>query len=118
MNNGIPRGHFYVVQQLNQRKADENLSLVTRGIDENSNAMARYLANYGAKNCTQMVIITQMFGRIREIWSHDMGLGPVEEQFVVVYDEDLESEVVNGEGAVVNDEEAAIVGVQMDAMLG
>lgn len=39
-----------------------------------------------------MVIITQLFGRIYEIWSHE-GLGPVEYQFVTVYDEDKDGEV-------------------------
>lgn len=110
MNNGVPHEHLYIVQQLNQRKADENLSLVTRGIDTDSNEMAMYLARHGAENYKKMVIISQPFGRIHEIWSHDMGLGPVGEQFVAMFDEDLAGEVVNGEieeagGGLVNEEE-------------
>lgn len=97
MNNGVPQEHLYIVQQLNQRKADDNLSLISRGIDTDSNAMAMYLARHGAENYKKMVIISQPFGRIHEIWSHDMGLGPVDDQFVALYDEDLVREVMNGE---------------------
>lgn len=33
------------------------------------------------------------FGRIREIWTNDMALGPLGDQFVVVFEEDLQAEV-------------------------
>ncbi|KAL1831849.1 hypothetical protein ACET3Z_001500 [Daucus carota] len=36
--------HANVIQQLNQRKSDPNLTLVVRAIDESQNALARYLA--------------------------------------------------------------------------
>ncbi|KAK1394319.1 hypothetical protein POM88_013375 [Heracleum sosnowskyi] len=67
LNNGIPQEYLYVVQQLNQRKADINLSLVTRGVDRDSNAPARHLVSHGAKNYHRMVRITQITGRIHEI---------------------------------------------------
>lgn len=64
MNHGIVREHAYVTQQLNQRKTYENLNLVVRVIDADSNAMAIYLASHGAENYHRMVITEQPFNRI------------------------------------------------------
>lgn len=46
-------------------------------IDESANALARYIAIHGATNYDMMVIFANPFGRVRKIWSHDMGLGPI-----------------------------------------
>lgn len=101
--NGVPPKHEFVTPQMNTRKLDENWVLSTRPIDEDSNVLARYLAMHGAANHDRMVIYSIIFGRIREIWSHDMGLGPVGGQYVPVYEEDLEAGVINEE-VVVEDE--------------
>uniref|UniRef100_A0A175YKV8 Uncharacterized protein n=1 Tax=Daucus carota subsp. sativus TaxID=79200 RepID=A0A175YKV8_DAUCS len=42
-----------------------------------------------------MVIMSQPFGRVSELWSLDMGLGPVDPQFIPVHEEDINPEVVN-----------------------
>ncbi|KAK1393592.1 hypothetical protein POM88_012648 [Heracleum sosnowskyi] len=97
MLHGFPHDHAYVVQQLNQRKADDNLNLVVRAVDTDSNELAMYLARHGVEKYHRMVIIEQPFGRIHEIWSRDMGLGSVEERFQVVYENDIV------DGVVVND---------------
>ncbi|KAK1378001.1 hypothetical protein POM88_024745 [Heracleum sosnowskyi] len=91
---GVAQEHAYIIQQLNQRKSDDNLALVVRAVDEDSNEMARYLARYGAEHWTQMVLISEPFGRIAEIWSHDTGLGPIEARFMHVREEDLNRAVM------------------------
>ncbi|KAL1822270.1 hypothetical protein ACET3Z_009048 [Daucus carota] len=37
----------------------------------------------------------QPFGRVRELWSLDMGLGPVEPRFVAIHERDLHPVVDN-----------------------
>lgn len=106
MLNGVPLEHEFVIRQLNTRKSDENLVLVARPIDESSNEMARFLAMHGAANFDRKVIFTNIFGRIKEIWSHDMGLGPVEDQFDAINEKDLEDGVSNGDVEVLENEEA------------
>ncbi|KAK1404377.1 hypothetical protein POM88_003982 [Heracleum sosnowskyi] len=64
--------HRYVIQQINQRKADKNLFLKVMPVDEDANAMAIYLARHGAAHFVQMEVITQVFGRVFEIWCSDM----------------------------------------------
>lgn len=95
MTNGVLSEHEYVVRQLKTRKEDNNLTLVSRPIDEASNALARYLARYGAENFDRMMLFDQPFGRVRELWQNDTGLGPVGDQFVPVLIEDLDDAVVN-----------------------
>lgn len=56
--------------------------LKVRPIDADSNVMAIYLAQHVAAKWTQMIIIKNILGKIFMIWSNDMGLGPVEEQFL------------------------------------
>lgn len=108
MTNGVLPEHEYVVRQLDTRKEDNILTLVTRPIDEASNLLARYLARYGVETFDKMVLFDQPFGRVRELWQNDMGLGPIGEQFVRVLIEDLEDAVVN-EAPV---EEEPVVGVE------
>ena len=92
---GVNPEHAFVVQQLNQRKADINFEMEVTLCDHNANELASYLANYGAHNYKVMVVIPQPFGRVFELWSLDMGLGPVDQQFMVVHEADLIPEVVN-----------------------
>ncbi|KAK1393323.1 hypothetical protein POM88_012379 [Heracleum sosnowskyi] len=106
MMNGIPHEHAYVIQQLNQRKADDNLSLEVKGVDTDSNVMAHYLARVGAERWKKMVIIENIFGIIEEIWSSDMGLGPIEDQFVAVYKSYIaDGEVVNSNAGIEMDQD-------------
>lgn len=58
--------------------------LVSRPVDEDSNVLARYVARYGAEHYERMVIFANPFGRVREIWHHDMGMSPIGDQFVTV----------------------------------
>lgn len=81
--------HRYVVNQLEQRKADKNLRMEVRAITQEANLLARYLAQHGARTWNQLVIIEAPFGRIRELWFNDMGLGPLRNQFQEVWEEDL-----------------------------
>ncbi|KAK1371307.1 hypothetical protein POM88_037399 [Heracleum sosnowskyi] len=79
----------FIVQQLNQREADGNLVLTKRPIDEDSNALARYLARHGAENWKSMICNEEPFGRISELWSLDMGLGLIGGLFQIVLQNDL-----------------------------
>uniref|UniRef100_A0A166CT15 Uncharacterized protein n=1 Tax=Daucus carota subsp. sativus TaxID=79200 RepID=A0A166CT15_DAUCS len=67
-----------------------------------------------------MVVIAQPFGRVFELWSLEMGLGPMEPQFMAVNEADLGPEVVN-EGEVNEDdenEEMAVAGAGGLALAG
>lgn len=55
--------------------------------------MTRYLAHHGTHTWNRMMIIQAPFGRVREIWANDMGLGPLGEQFEEVLEGDLQAEV-------------------------
>lgn len=58
-----------------------------------------------------MVIMAEPFGRVFELWSHDMGLGSTEPRYMAVHEADIELVVLNGEEAPVaevEDEEASV----------
>lgn len=74
--------------------------------DDNANDLAAYLADHGARNYRVMVVIAQPFGRVFEIWNHDMGLGPVEPQFIAVNEEDVGLGVVQDADVLENVEDA------------
>lgn len=125
---GSPPEHEFVVQQLNQRKSDKNFKTEIRLADPEDNLLAVYLANHGAANWNRMVVIREMFGRVRELWMRDMGLGSAVERFQAVYEEDLdarrlEEEVVdpinvgNNEIEVAADQEGAGNGMEEDDMV-
>ncbi|KAK1353770.1 hypothetical protein POM88_052135 [Heracleum sosnowskyi] len=65
--------------------------------DTNCNELAIYLAEHGATNFDQMVVIEEPFGRIPHSWSLDMGLGSADIRFVAVYESDLRPQVINEE---------------------
>ncbi|KAK1357881.1 hypothetical protein POM88_051137 [Heracleum sosnowskyi] len=102
---GVIPEHRYVVNQLEQRKADRNLRMDVRAISQESNQFSRYLAQYGARHWTQLVIIEQPFGRIGELWNNDMGLGPVGAQFQEFWEADLQNEDEMQEEVLVQVEE-------------
>ncbi|KAK1390607.1 hypothetical protein POM88_018785 [Heracleum sosnowskyi] len=92
--------HAYILRQLNTRRRDNNFVLDVRLTDPGDNELATYLAEYGASRWNQMVVIKRPFGRVYELWSKDMGLGPVGPQFRAVHEEDLNVEVM--EDVVIN----------------
>lgn len=57
LTRGVVPEHDYMVQQLNQRKADQYLTWEVRTIDMDSNALAMYLSSHGADNYRRTVII-------------------------------------------------------------
>ena len=93
---GVHPEHQFVVQQLNQRKADANFDMEISLCDLEANALAEYLADYGAHHFKVMVVMAQPFGRVFELWSLDMGLGLVDQQFVAVHEADVAPVVDNG----------------------
>lgn len=78
---GGPPEHEFVLQQLNQRKADKNFKTKIRLVDPEDNMLAAYLARFGAENWKQMVVIRDMPERVRELWMLDMGLGRLRSVF-------------------------------------
>lgn len=109
---GVVPQHRYVVQQLQQRRADKNFKLDVRPIDANANALAAYLARYGAENWDRMVILTGPVGRVFEIWCNDMGLGPIGNQFMAVNELDIAPNVENNE----DDEAEELLQMDEDAL--
>ncbi|KAK1354849.1 hypothetical protein POM88_048105 [Heracleum sosnowskyi] len=87
----------YILRQLNTRRRDTNFALDVRLADPEDNELVVYLAEYGVAHWKQMVIIKKPFGRVFELWSKDMGLGPVGPQFRAVHEEDLNVEVMEDE---------------------
>ncbi|KAK1399086.1 hypothetical protein POM88_008949 [Heracleum sosnowskyi] len=78
---GAPEPQAPIVQQLNQRRQDENYRSKVFLTDFEDNALAVYLAEYGAQNFKEMVVMENPFGRVQELWSLDMGLGPIGPRF-------------------------------------
>lgn len=60
---GQPQYEF-ILQKLNQRRVDKNFVTEVRLVDREDNLLAAYLAEYGANNWKQMVIIEEPFGRV------------------------------------------------------
>ena len=96
---GAHPDHADLVQQLNQRRADRKFHMEVRLCEQNANALAAYLADYGAPNFKVMAIMAQPFGRVFELWSQDMGLGSADQRFVAVHEVELGPVVENGEDA-------------------
>ncbi|KAK1356363.1 hypothetical protein POM88_049619 [Heracleum sosnowskyi] len=71
-----------IVQQLNQRRQDNNYHSEVFLADFEDNAMTIYLAEYGARNFKDMVIMEEPFGRIEELWHLEMGLDPEQDDEV------------------------------------
>lgn len=51
------------------------MTLRVKAVSASENRLARYLALDEARNRTRLVLYRRMFGRVREIWMFDMGLG-------------------------------------------
>ena len=96
---GVHPDHQFIVQQLNQRQADRNFHMEVTLCDANANALATYLAEYGARNFKAMVVIAHPFDRVFELWGLDMGLGPVDQQSIAIHEADLDPAVEDGEDA-------------------
>lgn len=63
----INPNHLRVIQQLEQRKKDPNLTLNVKVVTVNENRISCYLDEDGARNKTGLVIFRRLFGRVREI---------------------------------------------------
>ena len=83
--------HANVIQQLNQRKSDPNLSLVVRAVEPSQNALARYLAQMGSLQRSRLVIVRRLFGEVKELWMLDMGLGTSKGNFDTMSEEEYEN---------------------------
>lgn len=102
----------FILQQLNQRRADKNFIGEVRLVDQADNMLAAYLAEYGARNWKEMVIIEEPFGRVEELWHYDMGLGYFGPRFRAVLQGEvnpaaLADEVVNPPNEAVNQGDVA-----------
>lgn len=80
--------HRDLIKSLNKRVSDKRLLLEISVVDDSVNQLARYLAEDGAANRTLPVWIKQPFGRVREIWHLDMGLGTTCNGFDLVTEEE------------------------------
>ncbi|KAK1381058.1 hypothetical protein POM88_027802 [Heracleum sosnowskyi] len=110
---GNDRKQQGLIQQLDQRKSDPNLTLEVDVIRESQNRLARFLATDGAQNRTRLVAFRRAFERVRELWRLDMGLGPVDElwRFQVIEEDEYQVRVEDEEEV-----EGMVNGLQM--MLG
>lgn len=82
--------HAGLIRQLEQRKKDPNLVLRVRVVSQSDNRLARWLAYDGANNRTRVVLYRRLFGRVKELWMLDMGLGPIQGNFQVVSEDEYE----------------------------
>ena len=95
-----------MVEQLNQRVSIGKLQLVKRVVVPSQNMLARYLAEDGAATKFRVVRMRRPFGRVRELWHLDMGLGFIggnfsvvdEDEYVAMQQQQMEVEV-NGQAA-------------------
>lgn len=94
----------YIIRQLNTRKEDKNSIIDVSTVGEECNRLAIYLAHHGVSNWDRMVSIEVPFGRVKELWYNDMGLGPVGPQFETIRERDLVDSVVQDNDEVVEDE--------------
>ncbi|KAK1378627.1 hypothetical protein POM88_025371 [Heracleum sosnowskyi] len=102
---GVILEHQYAVRQINTRKADKNSIIEIEVISDESNRLATYLAEHGARTWDRMVELEAPFGRFKEIWYNDTGLGPIGPQFETVCELDLAAAmIVNEDGGIVEDE--------------
>ncbi|KAK1373849.1 hypothetical protein POM88_030042 [Heracleum sosnowskyi] len=108
--------NWRVIQQLDKRKHDRKLRLHVDVIQETQNNLAAFLAVDGAHNRTRMVVFRRPFGRVREIWHLDMGLGLATGNFDLIEEEDYleiqqqEIEVEQVGDWLLNDEGSANIG--------
>lgn len=99
--------HSRVIQQLEQRKKDRNLKLVIRVCEASQNRLAQFLSVDGANNRNRLVVFRRSFGRVRELWRLDLGLGSVAE----VFDEYSEDEFLNmQEHEIINEDDGLVLG--------
>ena len=73
--NFIDPTHAELIRSLVHRTDDERLKLEICVVKQSRNQLARYLAEDGAVNRTMPVIFTHPFGRVRDLWHRDLGLG-------------------------------------------
>ncbi|KAL1803277.1 hypothetical protein ACET3Z_031924 [Daucus carota] len=59
--------HANMIQQLNQRKSDPNLTLIVRPVEASQNGLARYLAEIGPLQRYRLVVFKRLFGEVKEL---------------------------------------------------
>lgn len=94
--------HAGLIQQLEQRKRDPNLTLEVRVVGESENRLARWLAFDGAMHRTRVVLFRRLFGRVKELWMLDLGLGPINGNFQVLAEDEYEMMELEAEEMEVN----------------
>ncbi|KAL1808626.1 hypothetical protein ACET3Z_025616 [Daucus carota] len=109
--NFIDPTHSEVIRSLVHRTEDERLNLEICVVKQSRNRLARYLAKDGAPNRTMPVIFTRAFGRVRDLWHRDMGLGTTEFGFDLVTEEHYrkmeECDSKEGMGEIRHDDEGS-----------
>lgn len=109
--NFIDPTHSEVIRSLVHRTEDERLNLEICVVKQSRNRLARYLAEDGALNRTMPVIFTRAFGRVRDLWHRDMGLGTTEFGFDLVTEEHYrkmeEGDSKKGMGEIRHDDEGS-----------
>lgn len=105
---GAHPDHADVVQQLNQRHADRNFRMEPTLCDPSANVLATYLVEHGAQNYKGMVVISEPFGRVFELWSRDMGLGSVEPIFMAVHEAYINPVVINEDAGIMEEENGGL----------
>lgn len=85
---GGNENYISVIDQLEKRRKDKNLTLHKQVIRPSQNQLARYLADDGGQNRTRLVTFRRPFGRVRELWHLDMGLGLVHGDYDLIEEDD------------------------------
>lgn len=81
--------HAGLIRQLEQRKKDPRLVLRVNVVIQTENQLARWLAEDGSQNRTRR-LFRRLFGRVKELWMPDMGLGPITGDFQVLSEEEYD----------------------------
>lgn len=92
--------HLRVIQQLELEKKT-NLTLQVSVVEESQNRLARYLVEDGAQTLGHL---RRLFGRVKEIWMLDMGLGACHGDFEVISENEYEKALLYAEDEELMDE--------------
>ena len=77
----VPRSQLPRQCQLNPSKSDPNLTLVVRVIGR---------AEIGSMHRIRLVVIRRLFGKVKELWMLDMGLGTNKGNFEALSEDEYE----------------------------
>lgn len=79
------------------------MRLEVRIVGASENRLARWLAHDGSINRTKVVLFRRLFGRVRELWMLDMGLGPYAGDFQVMGEAEYEMMEMEADEMQVNE---------------